>query len=151
MELEEQSLYYSEQNATVIGIDKNKSSLQKLQKKIKKNLLIKNIDCTNSAEIKNSLKDINKIDGLVNCAGIVPQGNILECSEKEWLDTIETNLTSIFLITKYFMKKFISQKKGSIVNISSSIKGVRRFAYSSSKAGIIGLTKSIAVDYAKMV
>jgi Dehydrogenases with different specificities (related to short-chain alcohol dehydrogenases) len=147
------SILLAEQNATVIGIDKNKSSLQKLQKKIKKNLLIKNIDCTNSAEIKNSLKDINKIDGLVNCAGIVPQGNILECPEKEWLDTIETNLTSIFLITKYFMKKFISQKKGSIVNISSvasSIKGVkRRFAYSSSKAGIIGLTKSIAVDYAK--
>ena len=51
------------------------------------------------------------------------------------------------------MKKFINQKRGSIVNISSvasSIKGVkRRFAYSSSKAGIIGLTKSIAVDYAK--
>ena len=41
----------------------------------------------------------------------MPQGNILECSEEEWLDTIETNLTSIFLITKYFMKKFISQKK----------------------------------------
>ncbi len=147
------SILLADYKAIVIGIDKDINSLNKLKKKINKNLIIKKLDCTKSFEIKETLKNIKKIDGLVNCAGVVPQGNIIECSEEEWKATIDINLTSMFLITKFFMKKFISQKKGSIVNISSvasSIKGVkRRFAYSASKAGIIGLTKSIAVDYAK--
>ena len=77
----------------------------------------------------------------------------MNCNEVEWHHSINTNLTSVYLMTKFFMPKFIKQKKGTIVNISSvasSIKGVpRRFAYSVTKAGIIGLTKSIAVDYAK--
>tara|TARA_B100000401_G_scaffold371682_1_gene270738 strand:+ start:996 stop:1742 length:747 start_codon:yes stop_codon:yes gene_type:complete len=147
------SILLVKNGAKVIGIDKDKNSLFNLKKKLQKNFIIKNLDCTKSKDIKEELDDIKKIDGLVNCAGIVPQGNIMDCSEEEWAETLNTNLTSIFLITKFFMKKFINQKRGSIVNISSvasSIKGVkRRFAYSSSKAGIIGLTKSIAVDYAK--
>ncbi len=146
------TLLLAEQDAIVIGIDKDKSSLNKLKKKLNKKLILKHLDCTDSSEIKKNLKDIKKIDGLVNCAGVVPQGDIMECTESEWRNTIDVNLTSIFLITKFIIKKFVAQKKGSIVNISSvasSIKGVkRRFAYSSSKAGIIGLTKSIAVDYA---
>tara|TARA_Y100001958_G_C21192629_1_gene520508 strand:- start:689 stop:1435 length:747 start_codon:yes stop_codon:yes gene_type:complete len=147
------SILLIKNGAKVIGIDKNKNSLFKLKKKIQKNFIIKNLDCTKSKDIKEVLNDIKKIDGLVNCAGIVPQGSLLDCSEEEWSETLNTNLTSIFLITKFFMKKFVKQKRGSIVNISSvasSIKGVRRrFSYSTSKAGIIGLTKSIAVDYAK--
>ena len=82
-----------------------------------------------------------------------PQGDMMNCSKEERDHTINTNITSVFYITQYFMKNFLKKKKGSIVNISSvasSIKGVkRRFAYSTSKAAIIGLTKSIAVDYAK--
>ena len=147
------SILLIKNGAKVIGIDKNKNSLFKLKKKIQKNFIIKNLDCTKSKDIREVLNDIKKIDGLVNCAGIVPQGSLLDCSEEEWSETLNTNLTSIFLITKFFMKKFVKQKRGSIVNISSvasSIKGVRRrFSYSTSKAGIIGLTKSIAVDYAK--
>ena len=147
------AIMLANEGATIIGIDKEKKSIEKLQLKLKKKLLIKNIDCTKPQEINNKLKDIKKLDGLVNCAGIVPQGNIMDCNEKEWQNSLNTNLTSVYLITKYFMPIFIKQKKGTIVNISSvasSIKGVpRRFAYSASKAGIIGLTKSIAVDFAK--
>ena len=77
----------------------------------------------------------------------------MNCSIQDWDETIKTNLTSVFFITQYFMKLFLKKNKGTIVNISSvasSIKGVkRRFAYSASKAGIIGLTKSIAADYSK--
>ena len=147
------SILLANEGAKIIAIDKDKKGLEKLKTKIKKRLVIKDINCTDSKEINKNLKDIKKLDGLVNCAGIVPQGNIIECSKDEWEETINTNLTSNFLITQYFMNTFIKRKKGSIVNISSvasSIKGVkRRFAYSASKAGIIGLTKSIAVDYAK--
>ena len=147
------SIMLAKEGAIIIGIDKEKKSMEKLKLKIKKNLKIKIVDCTKSKEIKTNLKDIKKIDGLVNCAGIVPQGNIMDCNEEDWEHSIKTNLTSVYLMTKFFMPIFIKQKKGAIVNISSvasSIKGVpRRFSYSITKAGIIGLTKSIAVDYAK--
>ncbi len=147
------SIMLAKEGAIIIGIDKEKKSMEKLKQKIKKNLKIKIVNCTKSKEIKNNLKDIKKIDGLVNCAGVVPQGNIMDCNEEDWEHSIKTNLTSVYLMTKFFMPIFIKQKKGAIVNISSvasSIKGVpRRFSYSITKAGIIGLTKSIAVDYAK--
>ena len=147
------SIMLAKEGAIIIGIDKEKKSMEKLKLKIKKNLKIKIVDCTKSKEIKTNLKDIKKIDGLVNCAGVVPQGNIMDCNEEDWEHSIKTNLTSVYLMTKFFMPIFIKQKKGAIVNISSvasSIKGVpRRFSYSITKAGIIGLTKSIAVDYAK--
>ena len=147
------SILLANEGAQIIAIDKDKKGLEKLKTKIKKRLISKNINCNDSNEINKNLKDIKKLDGLVNCAGIVPQGNLIDCSIDEWEETIKTNLTSNFLITQYFMNKFLKRKKGSIVNISSvasSIKGVkRRLAYSASKAGIIGLTKSIAVDYAK--
>ena len=147
------SIMLAKEGAIIIGIDKEKKSLEKLKSKLKKNLVIKNIDCTKIEEINNKLNDVKKLDGLINCAGIVPQGNLMDCNEIEWQHSINTNLTSVYLMTKYFMPIFIKQKKGTIVNISSvasSIKGVpRRFAYSVTKAGIIGLTKSIAVDYAK--
>ena len=113
------SILLADYKAIVIGIDKDINSLNKLKKKINKNLIIKKLDCTKSFEIKETLKNIKKIDGLVNCAGVVPQGNIIECSEEEWKATIDINLTSMFLITKFFMKKFISQKKGSIFKTNS--------------------------------
>ena len=147
------SIMLAKEGAIIIGIDKEKKSMEKLKLKIKKNLIIKIVDCTKFKEIKTNFKDVKKIDGLVNCAGIVPQGNIMDCNEEDWEHSIKTNLTSVYLMTKFFMPIFIKEKKGAIVNISSvasSIKGVpRRFSYSITKAGIIGLTKSIAVDYAK--
>ena len=139
------------EGAKIIAIDKDKKSLDKLKLKLRNKCILKNIDCINLDDIKINLKDIKIIDGLVNCAGIVPQNNLMNCSDVEWNHTLNTNLTSVFYITQYFMKYFLKRKKGSIVNISSvasSIKGVKkRFAYSTSKAAIIGLTKSIAADY----
>ena len=148
------SILLANEGATIIAIDKDKIALKKLKIKLKKNLVLKHIDCTNIDNINDNLNDIKKIDGLVNCAGIVPQGDLMNCSIQDWDETIKTNLTSVFFITQYFMKLFLKKNKGTIVNISSvasSIKGVkRRFAYSASKAGIIGLTKSIAADYSKI-
>jgi NAD(P)-dependent dehydrogenase (short-subunit alcohol dehydrogenase family) len=147
------SIHLATEGATIIAIDKDKKSLDKLKLKLRNKCILKYINCTDLDEIKSNLKDIKNIDGLVNCAGIVPQGDMMNCSKEEWEQTLNTNITSVFYITQYFMKIFLKRKTGSIVNISSvasSIKGVkRRFAYSTSKAAIIGLTKSIAVDYSK--
>ncbi len=147
------SILLANEGATIIAIDKDKIALKKLKLKLKKNCVLKNINCTDIDDINQNLHDIKSVDGLVNCAGIVPQGDLMNCTLKDWNETIQVNLTSVFFITQYFMRVFLKKNKGSIVNISSvasSIKGVkRRFAYSTSKAGIIGLTKSVAVDYAK--
>ena len=147
------SILLAKEGETIIAIDKDKIALNKLKTKLKKNCVLKNINCTDIDDINKNLKDIKNIDGLVNCAGIVSQGDLMNCSIQDWDETIKTNLTSVFFISQYFMKFFLKKNKGTIVNISSvasSIKGVkRRFAYSASKAGIIGLTKSIAADYSK--
>ena len=141
------------EGAKIIAVDNNKLALNKLKNKLKTRLIIKKIDCTTSDEIKKNLKDIKKLDVLINCVGYVPQGTILECTEAEWGHTLNTNITSVFLMTKFLLPIMSKAKSGSIVNISSvasSIKGVaRRYAYSGTKAAIIGLTKSLAFDFAK--
>ena len=81
------------------------------------------MDCTKFKEIKTNFKDVKKIDGLVNCAGIVPQGNIMDCNEEDWEHSIKTNLTSVYLMTKFFMpvaslaKEFDSIKINIINNL----------------------------------
>ena len=91
------------------------------------------------------------IDVLVNCAGIVHHGTILECDEAAWAASLELNVTSMYRLISAFLPGMLSAHRGSIVNVASvasSIKGVpNRCAYSASKAAVIGLTKSVAADF----
>jgi 2-keto-3-deoxy-L-fuconate dehydrogenase len=90
-------------------------------------------------------------DVLANCAGWVADGTVLDCDDAMWDRTFSLNVTSMFHMIKTFLPPMIEAKRGSIINISSvvsSIKAVpRRFAYGASKAAIVGLTKSVAMDY----
>ena len=90
------------------------------------------------------------LDVLANCAGYVADGTVLDCDDDTWDRTFAINVTSMFHMCKAFLPGMLKAKQGSIINIASvasSIKGVpRRFAYSSSKAAVIGLTKAIAMD-----
>lgn len=99
--------------------------------------------------IENVTKDFEKVDILVNNAGITRDGLIIRMSEENWDDVINTNLKSCFNLTKAISKIFLSQKYGSIINITSVV-GVKGNAgqsnYAASKAGIIGFTKSIALE-----
>jgi 2-keto-3-deoxy-L-fuconate dehydrogenase len=91
------------------------------------------------------------VDILFNCAGIVHSGNILECSEVEWAFALDLNVTAMFRMIRAFLPGMIARGDGAIINMSSvisSVKGVpNRFAYQASKAAIIGLTKSVAIDF----
>jgi 2-keto-3-deoxy-L-fuconate dehydrogenase len=82
----------------------------------------------------------------------VHQGSILDCGEDDWAASFDINVTSMFRVCKAALPGMLAQGRGSIVNmasVASSIKGVaNRFAYGASKAAVIGLTKSIAIDYA---
>jgi 2-keto-3-deoxy-L-fuconate dehydrogenase len=90
-------------------------------------------------------------DVLANCAGWVADGTVLDCDDNMWDRTFALNVTSMFHMIKTFLPPMIDARRGSIINISSvvsSIKAVpRRFAYGASKAAIVGLTKSVAMDY----
>ena len=99
--------------------------------------------------IENVIKDFDKVDILVNNAGITRDGLIMRMNEENWDDVINTNLKSCFNLTKAVSKIFLSQKHGSIINITSVV-GIKGNAgqsnYSASKAGIIGFSKSIALE-----
>lgn len=93
-----------------------------------------------------------RIDVLVNNAGIYPKSNVVNMSKQEWDRVITINLKSAYLCCKHVLPKMISQKSGKIVNITSShaYRGGAGFShYSASKAGLIGLTKSIALEVAQ--
>ena len=110
-------------------------------------------DVSLSVEVNNMVNEtLNKyggIDVLVNNAGIIEDSLIINMDEEKWDKVINTNLKGVFLCCKYVSKSMIKNKKGSIINISS-ISGVRgnfgQSNYSASKAGIIGLTKSLAKE-----
>ncbi|MFG6138082.1 SDR family oxidoreductase [Halomonas sp. B23F22_10] len=91
------------------------------------------------------------IDILFNCAGMVPGGSILECNDATWERSFALNVTAIFHMIQEFLPGMLARGGGSIINmasLASSIKGVpNRFAYGTTKAAVIGLTKSVAADY----
>ncbi|WP_130806891.1 3-oxoacyl-[acyl-carrier-protein] reductase [Senegalia massiliensis] len=112
---------------------------------------ISNVDDANNL-IKQSFDRFDKIDILINNAGITRDNLLMRMSEKEWDDCLEINLKGTFNVTKSIIRKMIKQKYGSIINISSVV-GIMGNAgqsnYAASKAGIIGFSKSIAKEVGK--
>ena len=90
-------------------------------------------------------------DILVNCAGYVHQGTVLECSERDWDFSFDLNVKSIHRTLTAFLPAMLKNGGGSIVNISSVVSSIRgvpnRYVYGATKAAIIGLTKAVAADY----
>ena len=141
----------------VFVLSKNEKKITSLNKKYISNKKFLGIQCDVSDEndVKDAFNFINKktnhIYGLVNNAGINPSRNdILNTSLADWEDTINTNLKGAFLCSKQVIKSMKKNSQGSIVNISSvaAFGMKKRIAYSSSKAGMIGFTKSLARDHA---
>jgi 3-oxoacyl-[acyl-carrier protein] reductase len=95
------------------------------------------------------IADFGGLDVLVNNAGITKDGLLMRMSEEQWDTVIQINLKSVFNLTKASMKQMMKQKNGSIINITSVV-GIRGNAgqanYAASKAGIIGFTKSVALE-----
>jgi len=102
--------------------------------------------------IDRTVERFGRIDVLFNNAGIVLNGNLVECTEEEWQRTIDVNLKSMYLMCRSAIPVMRRCGSGCIINMSSiaGTNGVlNRGAYSVSKAGVIGLTKSIAIDFVK--
>lgn len=113
------------------------------------------LDVSKSAEVSRAIEDIVKefgrLDVLVNNAGITKDGLILRMKEEDWDAVIGINLKGVFLCSKEAVKVMVKQRYGRIVNIASVVAFMGnpgQANYSASKAGIVGLTKTIAKEYA---
>jgi 2-keto-3-deoxy-L-fuconate dehydrogenase len=96
-------------------------------------------------------KDFGALNVLVNVAGYVHQGTVLQCAEKDWDFSFDLNIKSMHRTIKAFLPAMLKNGGGSIINMSSgvsSIKGLpNRYAYGATKAAVIGLTKAVAADF----
>ena len=102
--------------------------------------------------IDNVTLELGGLDILINNAGINSDNLSLRMKDEEWKKVIDINLTSTFLLSKYGIKKMLKNKFGRIVNIASVVGHTGNLGqanYSASKAGIIGMSKSLALEYAK--
>ncbi|MCD5994660.1 SDR family oxidoreductase [Pseudomonas sp. CDFA 602] len=109
------------------------------------------LDVTSMQDIQAISERIGPIDVLFNCAGYVHSGTILQCDEAAWQRSMDLNVTAMYRMIQTFLPGMLSRGGGSIINmasVASSVKGVpNRFAYSASKAAVVGLTKSVATDF----
>ena len=134
------------QGARVIATDINPETLATFD-----HLETHLLDVTDAKAITNFAATIGTVDVLFNCAGFVHNGAILECTEDEWDFAFSLNVKGMYQMISAFLPGMLEKGSGSIINMSSvasSLKGVpNRFAYSASKAAVIGITKSVAADY----
>jgi len=146
------AITFHNEGAKVTATDINNETLADLNKEYP-NISVKKLDSTNNGDIKSFVNDIDKIDILFNAVGFVHHGTILDCEEKDWDFSFNTNIKSMYFMCKTVLPKMLEKDGGSIINVASvasSIKGLpNRFVYGASKAAIIGLTKSIASDFVK--
>lgn len=144
------ALAFANEGAKVIATDINQDALNQLATQ-HSNISAALLDVTDKAQIDAFVAATGSVDVLFNCAGWVPAGSILECSESDWQRAFDINVTSMYRLIQGFLPSMLAMGKASIINMSSaasSIKGVpNRFVYSASKAAVLGLTKAIAADY----
>jgi 2-keto-3-deoxy-L-fuconate dehydrogenase len=119
-------------------------------------LTTRRLDVLDDAAVESTIRGMPPLDILFNCAGYVHNGTILDCEPKDWEFTMNLNVRSMYVACRAaipaMVKRFEAGGRGaSIVNMASiagSIRGIpNRFAYGTSKAAVVGLTKAIAIDF----
>ena len=146
----------SETGANILASGTKIEKLEELKKTFK-NIKILKFDISQSDKIEefieNATKDLGgSLDCIVNNAGITQDNLAIRMSLDEWQKVININLTSTFLMSKFAIKKMLKNKSGKIVNITSVVGHTGNLGqanYTASKAGIIAMSKSLAIEYAK--
>ncbi|MGH7153258.1 MAG: SDR family oxidoreductase [Acetobacteraceae bacterium] len=142
------SLAFAAAGARVIATDVDETKVRAIASD---SIHTAKLDVLRPADIARAAVDAGSVDILFNCAGLVHQGTILEATEDEWQLAFDLNTRSMFRTIRAFLPGMLERGGGSIINVASvasSIKGVvNRCLYSSTKAAIIGLTKSVAADF----
>jgi 2-keto-3-deoxy-L-fuconate dehydrogenase len=148
------ALAFAREGARVIATDLNAEKLGALTKEQGgAGIVTRKLDATDSAGITALASEIGPVDVLMNCAGFVHHGTVLDTSERDWDFSMTLNVKSMYFTIRAFLPGMLKKGKGSIVNVASGASSVRgvpnRFVYGTSKAAVIGLTKSVATDFIK--
>ena len=147
---------FSENGANILASGTRTEKLDELKSKFKKIKILK-FDISQSDKIEKFIDDSSNelggnIDCLVNNAGITADNLAIRMSLEEWKKVLNINLTSTFLLSKFAIKKMLKNKTGKIINITSVVGHTGNLGqtnYTASKAGIIAMSKSLAIEYAK--
>ncbi len=142
--------------ANVLALGTNNEKLISIKEK-HKNVKTEKFDLSNHSEIENFINKANdilggRIDVLINNAGITRDNLSVRMKDEEWSKVIDVNLTSTFLLSKNVIKKMLKSKKGKIINITSVVGhtgNVGQANYTASKAGVVAMSKSLALEYGK--
>lgn len=146
-------------NEADVNILASGTRIEKLEelKKIYKRIKILKFDISQSEKIEDFIENATNelggsLDGVINNAGITQDNLAIRMSLEEWQKVINVNLTSTFLLSKFAIKKMLKNKSGKIVNITSVVGHTGNLGqanYTASKAGIVAMSKSLAIEYAK--
>jgi 2-keto-3-deoxy-L-fuconate dehydrogenase len=144
------SLAMAEEGAQVFATDINTETLADLAARGNSNIETFDLDALSKDSVFAGVEKANP-DVLFNCAGFVHHGTILDCTDEEWDFATNLNMRSMFWSIQAALPGMLEKGAGSIINMSSAVSSVigvpNRFAYGMSKAGVIGLTKSVAHDF----
>ena len=144
------ALMLAREGATVIASDINAAALEALKAEAP-GITTRVLNVRSKTDIEAAAAAIGALDVLFNCAGFVAAGTILDCDEDQWAFSMDLNMTAMYRMCKAFLPAMIAGGGGSIVNMASVagsiIAAPNRFVYGATKAGVIGLTKSIAADF----
>ena len=146
----------NEAGANILASGTKIEKLEELKKKFE-NIKILKFDISQSDKIEEFIENATNelggtLDGLINNAGITQDNLAIRMSLDEWQKVININLTSTFLMSKFAIKKMLKNKSGKIVNITSVVGHTGNLGqanYTASKAGIVAMSKSLAIEYAK--
>ena len=142
--------------ANVLATGTNEEKLNAIKNKYK-SVKVERFDISEHKEIENFINKVsdelgNKIDILINNAGVTSDNLSIRMKEEEWKKVIDINLTSTFLLSKNVIKKMLKNKKGKIINITSVVGhtgNIGQANYTASKAGLVAMSKSFALEYGK--
>ena len=144
------ALAYAAEGARVIATDVNEAKLGELSAP---GINVQRLDVLDAGAVARAAEMAGRVDILFNCAGFVHQGTVLDATEEEWEFAFALNVRSQFRTIRAFLPGMVTAGGGAILNVASaasSIKGApNRFVYGTTKAAVIGLTKSVAADYVK--
>ena len=145
-----------ETGANILATGTNVEKLDQLKKKFAK-VKVLAFDISKHDKIENFINDASELlEGnltcLINNAGITRDNLAIRMTNEEWSNVININLTSTFLMSKFAIKKMLKNKYGKIINITSVVGhtgNIGQSNYTASKAGIVAMSKSLAIEYAK--
>jgi 2-keto-3-deoxy-L-fuconate dehydrogenase len=143
------ALAFAREGARVIATDINDAALAELAGN--EGITTRHLDVTDATAVKSVIEDAGTLQVLFNGAGYVHAGTVLDCDDKAWDFSFDLNVRSMYLTIRAVLPAMLAAGSGSIINmasVASSIKGApNRFVYGTTKAAVIGMTKSIAADF----